>query len=168
MVVRDSIVSNDLGGTQVNPPVIGDDVAPLGSASNPIPINVDRDWCYDGTDRLGSDADTAIMATPEFWETLIDERFTVLADEGEAVGSSFIRAPTRSPVCEDPEDLLPFEQSSANRLHLDDKTLKVTESLFDVLRNCSGLRAAKRENVANGQAGKFSRRLFTAIVLMIF
>jgi hypothetical protein len=53
--------------------VIGDGLAPLGSASNPIVIHVDEDWCYDKIDRGGSDADTEVMATPEFWEALIDE-----------------------------------------------------------------------------------------------
>lgn len=41
VVVRDSIVAPELG-TQANPIVIGDDPAPLGSASNPIVIHVDE------------------------------------------------------------------------------------------------------------------------------
>lgn len=77
--------------------MIGDDFAPLGSASNPIVIHVDEDWCHDETYRL-SDADTEILAISEFWGTLIGESFTALADEGEAVPSSSVRAQTRSPV----------------------------------------------------------------------
>lgn len=111
MVVRGSIVSPELG-----------------TEANPIVIHIDEDWCHDETDLLGSDADTEILATPEFWETLTGESFTVPADDGEAVGSFSVRAPTRSPVCEHPEDLQPFGQSAPNCFHLDDKALKVTES----------------------------------------
>jgi hypothetical protein len=69
VVVRDSIVAHELG-TQANPIVIGDDLAPLGSASNSIVIQVDEGWCHDDPDQLGSDADTEVMATPQFWGTL--------------------------------------------------------------------------------------------------
>ncbi|OQD78027.1 hypothetical protein PENANT_c097G09795 [Penicillium antarcticum] len=68
-------------GTEANPIVIGDDPAPLGSASNPIVIYVDEDCGYDEAEQLGSDADTEVMATPEFWEKLIDENFPAPADE---------------------------------------------------------------------------------------
>lgn len=62
--------------------MIGDDLAPLGSPSNLIVIHVDEDWRHDGIDQLDSDADIEIMATPEFWETWVDESLTVPADEG--------------------------------------------------------------------------------------
>jgi hypothetical protein len=65
VVVCDSIVAPELG-TYANPIVIVDDLAPLGSASNPIVIYVDEGWCRDELDQLDSDADTVIMATPEF------------------------------------------------------------------------------------------------------
>lgn len=113
----------------------------------------------DETDQLGSDADTEIMATPEFWGTLIGETFAVPVDEGAAVDSSSVRARTRSLGCGDPEGLQPFEQSTPNCFHLDDKALKVTEDLFDESQNCAGLEAARSENVANDHAGTLGRRL---------
>jgi hypothetical protein len=66
------------------------------------------------------------MTTPEFWETYIGRDLAVPADEDKAIDSSSFRAPTRSLVCEDPGD----EQSSLTCFHLDNKGLKVTESLF--------------------------------------
>ncbi|KAJ5489166.1 hypothetical protein N7539_004056 [Penicillium diatomitis] len=139
-------------GTQANPILIGDDLAPLGSASNPIVIHVNEGWYGDEPDRLGSDADTEIIATPEFWETLIGRNLAAPVDEGEAVDSSSVRAPTRSLVCEDPEDLRSFEQSTPNCFHFDDKALKVAEISFDASQVCSGPGAARSENVAIGHA----------------
>lgn len=71
-------------------------LAPLGSASNPIVIYIDEDWYYNKIDRYDSDTDTMIIAIPEFWEALIDESFSILADERGAVGSSSVRVLTRS------------------------------------------------------------------------
>jgi hypothetical protein len=52
-------------GTESNPIVVRDDPTPLGSASNPIVIHVDEEWCHDDVDQLGSGDDTDIMSTPE-------------------------------------------------------------------------------------------------------
>lgn len=78
MVVRDSIVTPKIG-TQANPIVI-DDPALLGLPSNPIVIYINEGLCRDKRDQLGSDADTEIMATPEFWETLTGGDFAILTD----------------------------------------------------------------------------------------
>jgi hypothetical protein len=150
VVIRDSTISPELG-TQANPIVIRDGLAPLGSASNPIEIYVDEDWCCDKIDQGVSDADTEVMATPEFWEALIDESFSDPAERG-TVGPSSVRAPTRSPTNEDPEDLRSFGQSPLNSFRLDEI---MTDSSFNWLQNCPGLEDIRRENVANGQAGKF-------------
>lgn len=104
--------------------MIGDDLAPLGSTSNPIVIHADEGWWRDETYQLGSDTDTEVMATPEFWEALIDESFSVQADERGVANSSPVHAPTRSPAHKDPEDLRSLEQSSANSFRLDDKAQK--------------------------------------------
>jgi hypothetical protein len=154
VVVRDSIVSPKLG-TEANPILIGDDLAPLGSFSNPIVIHVDEGWCRDETDQLDSDADTEIMATQESWGTLIGGNFAVPVGENAAVDSSSVRASTTSPVCEDPECLQLFEQSTPNCFYFDEKALKTTENSFDASQNCSGLET-RSENVANGHAGTFS------------
>jgi hypothetical protein len=143
--------------------VIGDDLAPLGSASNPIVIHVDEDWCYDKTDQRSSDTDTEVMATPEFWEALIDESFSVQADERGVAGSSPVYAPTGS-LAHKEEGLQSFEQSSQNYLHLDDKSL----SSLHVLQNSSGLDATNSEDVGNGHASALGRRLFVAITLTNF
>jgi hypothetical protein len=124
VVVYDSIVAPNLG-TQAYPIVISDDPAPLGSASNPIVIHVDEDWCRDKIDQLGSDADTEIMATPEFWDAWTRESLTAPPVEGEAVASFPIHAVSRSSVCENPEDFRQFGQSSGNRSHLDEKALEM-------------------------------------------
>lgn len=122
-------------------------------------IHVDEGWCCDKTDQLSSDADTEIMATPEFW-ALISGNFAVPVYKGEAVDSSSVRAPTRSPVCEDPKDLRSFEQSTPNCFHLDGKSPKVTKNSFDALENCSGLKATRIEEVANSDVSTLSQRLF--------
>ena len=83
-------------GTQANPIVIGDSLAPLGSASNPVVIYINEDWCYDKTDRCDSDADTEVMAIPEFWDALIDESFSIPADERGTVSASSVGALTSS------------------------------------------------------------------------
>lgn len=93
VVVCDSMVAAELG-TYANPIVIGDDLAPLGSASNPIVIQVDGGWCRDEPNQLGSDADTEIMATPEFWGTLTG---AVPVTDDAAIDSS-VRVPIR-PHC---------------------------------------------------------------------
>jgi hypothetical protein len=63
--------------------VIGDNLALLGLASNPIVIHVDEDSGYDNanTDWRGSDYNTEIVTAPEFWEVLIYESFPDSADE---------------------------------------------------------------------------------------
>jgi hypothetical protein len=161
VVVRDSSIVSPESGTQANPIVISDDLAPLGSASNPIVIYVDEGWCRNGTDHFGSDVDTEIITTPEFWETLISGDFAIPADEGEAV----VRTPIRSLVCENPEDLQSSKQSSLDCFHLDKKALKVAESSFHTLQNCSSLVAASSAYVENGHTGTLCRRLFVDVVL---
>jgi hypothetical protein len=101
--------------------VIGDDPAPLGSASNPIVIHVDEDCGYDEAEQLGSDADTEIMATPEFWEILIDESFPAPAEERADVNSVSALSPTTQLACEDPEEPRILEQNCPG---LDDKATK--------------------------------------------
>lgn len=90
VTVRDSVLSCEVG-TQEGPI---DDMT-LGSVANPIVIHEDR--CNE-IDRASSVADTEI-ATPESSKTVVDESFPN-PDEDEAIGSSSIHAPTRSP-CED-------------------------------------------------------------------
>jgi hypothetical protein len=117
MVVRDSVISPELG-----------------TQANPIVIYVDEGWSGNGTDQFGSDRDTEVMTTPEFWETLIGGNFAVHADQGDT--------PIRSLVCEDPEELQSSEQSSPGCFDLDDNALKMTESSSYRLLNRSGLEAA--------------------------
>lgn len=154
VVVRDSIVSPDLG-TEANPIVIGDDLAPLGSASNPFVIHVDEDFCPEGADQFSSDADTEIMATPEFWENLIDEGFPAPANEGTDVGPTSLLAPIGPPACKDTKKLQSIDQLSVNHVHLGDKSLEMTENSFSMSKDCSGREAARCGKSANWQAGKF-------------
>lgn len=121
----------------------------LHSASNPIVIYAGEGSCRNGTDQVGFEADTEIMTTPEFRETLIGGDFTVPADEGEAVVHTLIRSLVR----EDPEDLQSSEQSFPDCFLLDTKALKVTESSFYQLHNCSDLEAPSSENTGNGHKG---------------
>ena len=93
LAIYEFIDSPDLG-TEANPIVIGDNPVPLGSASNPIMIYVDKDCGYDEAEQLGSDADTEIMAIPEFWENLIDESFPVPVNERVDVNSVSVLSPT--------------------------------------------------------------------------
>ncbi|GLI74854.1 hypothetical protein PoHVEF18_003102 [Penicillium ochrochloron] len=139
-------------GTYANPIVIGDDLAPLGSASNPFVIQVDEGWCQDEPDQRGSDADTEIMATPEFWETLATGHLAVPVKDDVALDSSSVSVPTRSLVCEDPEDSQPFERSTSNASQ-SEKELISTKQSFDAPRECPGFGAARRENVMSDHRG---------------
>ncbi|KAJ5035949.1 hypothetical protein NUH16_003815 [Penicillium rubens] len=61
------------------------------------------------------------MATPEFWEILIDESFPAPADERADVNSVSVLSPTTQLACEDPEEPRILEQ---NCPRLDDKATK--------------------------------------------
>jgi hypothetical protein len=95
VVVCDSIVTPELG-TYPNPIVNADDLAPLGSASNPIVIHVNEGWCRDKPDQLDSDANTKVIATPEFWGTLTGGNIAIPISEEGARGFSSVS--TRLPV----------------------------------------------------------------------
>ncbi|KAJ5664303.1 hypothetical protein N7507_005034 [Penicillium longicatenatum] len=75
--VRDSTITFELG-TEANPIVIGDDRAPLGSASNPIVIHVGENWCYDKIDQLSAHADStrALPSTEANWDDSIAAKGT--------------------------------------------------------------------------------------------
>ncbi|KAJ5474089.1 hypothetical protein N7475_003655 [Penicillium sp. IBT 31633x] len=120
LVIHELIDSSELG-TEANPIVIEDDYAPLGSTSNPIVIHVDEDCGHDEAEQLGSDADTEIMTTPEFWEILIDESFPTPADERADVNFVSVLSPTTQLACEDPEEPRILEQDCPR---LDDKATK--------------------------------------------
>lgn len=75
--------------------MIGDDPAPLGSASNPIMTHVDEEWCHD--DKSSSGEDTDIMSTPKFWESLTHDYLAIPADE-----CADTDPPTVPPACEGP------------------------------------------------------------------
>ena len=119
-MIHELIDSSELGN-EANPIVIGDDLGPLGSASNPIVIHVDEDCGYDEAEHLGSDADTEIMATPEFWEILIDESLPAPADERADVNSVSALSLTTRLASEDPEEPRILEQ---NCPRLGDKATK--------------------------------------------
>ncbi|KAJ5588485.1 hypothetical protein N7537_011163 [Penicillium hordei] len=69
LVIHEFIDSPELG-TEANSIVIRDVSATLGSASIPIVGYIDEDCGYGEMEPLVSDADTDIMATPEFLENL--------------------------------------------------------------------------------------------------
>lgn len=62
-------------GTEANPIVIGNEYALLGSAFNPIVIDVDEGWSHGEAGQPDSAADTEIVTTLEFWEKLIEESY---------------------------------------------------------------------------------------------
>jgi hypothetical protein len=84
-------------------------------------IHVDEDCGYDEAEQLGSDADTEIMATPEFWEKLIDESFPAPEDERADVNPVSVLSPTTQLACEDPQEPRILKQ---NCPRLDDKATK--------------------------------------------
>ena len=102
VVVRDSKSHPGLG-TEANSIVIGDGSAPLGSAFNPIVIDVDEGWCRGEAGEPDSDADTEIMTTPEFWDNLIEESYPDPASGGADVEPTSVPARTRPPTYDDPE-----------------------------------------------------------------
>ncbi|EKV19134.1 hypothetical protein PDIG_06310 [Penicillium digitatum PHI26] len=120
LAIYELIDSSELG-TEANPIVIGDDPTPFGSASNPIVIHIDEDCGHKEAEQLGSDADTEIMATPEFWEILIDESLPASAHECADVNFVSVLPPTTQLVCEAPEEPRIVEQ---NCPRLDNKAIK--------------------------------------------
>ncbi|KAJ5159854.1 uncharacterized protein N7482_006858 [Penicillium canariense] len=121
------MVASELG-TYANPIVIEDHLAPLGSASNPIVIQVDEGWCRDEPDQLVSDADTEIMATPEFWGTLTGANFAVPVKVDAAIDSS-VRVLIGSLS--------------------DHEALKVTVNSSDASRESPRFKAVRKENLAS-------------------
>jgi hypothetical protein len=147
VVVCDALSRPELG-TQANPILITDDSAPLGSASNPILIQVDEGWCRDDSDQRGSDANTVIMTTPEFWGTLTGGNSTGPGKDNASLDSSSIHVPTGSLVCENLDSFQPFDMSTSNKFALDHKAFEVTEDSFD-----APLWAVRRESDASDHGG---------------
>jgi hypothetical protein len=134
VVVRDSKSHPELG-TRANPIVIGDEPAPLGSASNPIVINVDEGWCPSEAGQPDSDANTDIMTTPEFWENLIEESYPNPANGGADVDLTSVPARTRPPPCDDP-DLQVIDKLVTECAQLDERARILAESVLGVGENC--------------------------------
>lgn len=147
VVVYDSLARPELG-TQTNPILIADDLAPLGSASNPIVIQVDEGWCRDDSDQRDSDADTVIMATPEFWGTLTSGNFAGPVKDDASIDSSSIHVPTGSLVRENQDSLQPLDMPTSIEFASDHKVFGVTEDSFD-----APFWAVKRESVATDHGG---------------
>jgi hypothetical protein len=146
VVVCDSLARPELG-TQANPILIADDLAPLGSASNPIVIQVDEGWYHDDSDQRGSDADTVIMASPEFWGTLTGGNFAGPVKDA-SIDSSSIDVPTGSLVCENLDSLQPLDMPTSIGFASDHKAFGVTEDSFD-----APFWAVKKESGANDHGG---------------
>jgi hypothetical protein len=91
-------------GTFANPILIEDDFALPGLASNSNVIQVDEGWRGDEPDYFGSDADTEIISTPEFWGSLTGRSFAFPGKHEAAIDSSSIYVSTRSVDFEDLED----------------------------------------------------------------
>jgi hypothetical protein len=140
--------------------MIGSDLAPLSSAFNPTEIRVNKGWCLDT-----AEGDTETNLTQEVQKA---SHRTAPATKGKADGSSPVLASSRSPICEGPADLQPCKLPTTNPSHLDDESLEVTESSFDLLENCSKLGVSGWRNVANSQAGKVGQQLFAAMMLIFF
>lgn len=90
-----------------SPIVIGDDAPPLGSPSNPILIREEEGG--DKTEQTGSDADTELILTPEFWNSVMNfdhpHRATVvdLTQDSRLVGSSGSQNTAEPPLlCDSP------------------------------------------------------------------
>ncbi|KAJ5267822.1 hypothetical protein N7478_010630 [Penicillium angulare] len=173
--VRDSVVSSELG-TEANPIVIGDDPAPLGSAStegnmrgSPKPEGTQSNAiypkncsspldsapkviyedCYDDTDQLSSDADTEVMTSPQFRAALVDESLPDPADECEAVATASICDSTSH----DPEDLR-IEELPTDHPQSDEKAPQTIDDSSLDLQGCDTLQTGRRENGAYASTGK--------------
>jgi hypothetical protein len=134
-------------GTQANPILVSDDLAPLGSASNPI--NIDEDWRSD-SNQLSSNENTVSLAS-QYWETVTGGRSTVLADH---IGSS-ARTPSGSPVGEEPEGLHSFGQLSADQVQSDNRAPKLAKiTTFQEAMGRAGCKAVGDGEDTSGQAGK--------------
>lgn len=147
VVIYDSLARPE-SGTQANPILIADDLAPLGLASNPIVIQVNEGQCRDNSDQRSSDADTVIIATPDFWEALTGRNFADPVKDNASIDSSSIYIPTGLLVYENLDSLQPFDISTSNRFALDHKTFGVTENSFD-----TSFQAIKRASVATDHGG---------------
>lgn len=134
VVVRDPKSHTELG-IQANPIVIGDEPAPLGSASNPIVINVDEGWCHSEAGQPDSDADTEIMTTPEFWEKLIEESYPDPANGGADVDPTSVPAGTRPPPCDD-LDIQVLDKLVTECAQSDERARILAESILGDGENC--------------------------------
>lgn len=113
-------------GTFANPILIEDEPALPNSASNSNMIQAEADWLRDEPDNLDSDADTEIMTTPEFYESLTSGNIAYPGKHDAAINSSSIHVSNRLIDSGDLEGLQSVEQ-----LQLDRQTLKVTQNLVD-------------------------------------
>ncbi|KAJ5471951.1 hypothetical protein N7539_008520 [Penicillium diatomitis] len=104
---------------------------------------VDDGRCQDEPDQLGSDADTEIMTTPEFWGSLTSGNFAHLGEHEAAIDPFSIHVSIRSPVHEDLTGLPSFEQFQPDR-----KAFQFTGNSFE---NSFG--AARIESAMKGYEG---------------
>jgi hypothetical protein len=152
VVVRDTKSHPGLG-TEASPIVIGDESVPLGSAFNPIVIDVDEDWCHGEAGQRDSDADTEIMTTPEFWENLIEESYPNPASGGADIEPTSIPARTRPRTCHDP-GLQYFSKLVSDCAQLDERARILAESILGGAENCSSRGIVTCGHSATGKRGK--------------
>lgn len=145
MVWHNTKVAPELG-TFANPILIEGNLSPLDSASDPNMTRVDDGRCQDEPDQLGSNADTEIMTTPEFWGSLTSGNFAHLGEHEAAVDPFSIHVSIRSPVHEDLTGLPSFEQFQPDR-----EAFQFTGYSFD---NSFG--AARMESAMKGYEGTLS------------
>ena len=150
MVVRDS-KSHHEPGTAANPILIEDD--PLGSAPNPIVINVDEGSCHSETGQPDSDADTEIMTAPEFWDNLIEESYPNPANGGADVDPISLPARTGPPPCDD-ADLRVVDKLLPGFAQLDERARSLAESVLGVGENCPSREIATCGHSATCTRGK--------------
>lgn len=124
-------------GTKANPIVIDDETPPPYSIADTTATYADEEYSYE-PGQLDSDADTETMATPEFWENLIDESFSAPGHESARhLVPASVSAQSSPPACNDPEDL---------------QQLEGTEGSCCASDNCSGPADMKYKKVAGYQA----------------
>ncbi|KAI2791733.1 hypothetical protein POX_c04609 [Penicillium oxalicum] len=134
-------------GTFANPIVIEDNLSPLNSASDPDMTRVNDGRLQDEPDQLGSDADTEIMTTPEFWGSLTGGNFAHLGEHEAAVDPFSIHVSIRSPVHEDLTGLPSFEQFQP-----DHKAFQFTRNSFDNSFGAARMESAMKRHGGSEQS----------------
>ena len=108
----------------------------MGSASNPIIINFDNDCSHHVPWEYHSDGDKEVLATPDFWENLIDESFPKSPNEEAVIDQISDPTLTISPIFQNSGQPQFFGLPTTDCAH---DVLNTSDAALNASRDCSTL-----------------------------